>query len=67
MDVLDRHPLGLNFVTPLRNIAAETTGYYLLSYRAAHPAGSKGYQKVSVTVNNPELRVTAREGYLYGD
>ncbi|HXT20445.1 MAG TPA: VWA domain-containing protein [Thermoanaerobaculia bacterium] len=57
----------VNFVTPLSEIASETTGYYLLSYRATHPRGQDGYQKVKVAVTNPGLRVKAREGYRYGD
>lgn len=57
----------VNFVTPLSEIAGETTGYYLLSYRATHPRGESGYQKVKVSLANPGLRVKAREGYRYGD
>ncbi|HET9768857.1 MAG TPA: VWA domain-containing protein [Thermoanaerobaculia bacterium] len=57
----------VNFVTPLSQIASETTGYYLLSYRATHPRGESGYQEVKVSLANPGLRVKAREGYKYGD
>jgi VWFA-related protein len=57
----------VNFVTPLSEIAGETTGYYLLAYRATHPRGATGYQKVKVSLANPGLRVKAREGYRYGD
>ena len=57
----------VNFVTPLGEIASETTGYYLLAYRATHPRGRSGYQEVKVSVSNPGLRVKAREGYRYGD
>ena len=42
----------VNFVTPLSEVASETTGYYLLSYRATHPRGRSGYQKVKVTLRN---------------
>lgn len=55
-----------NFDAPLGKIAAENSGYYLLSYRSRHPAGSSGYQKVSVALKSPDLKVRAREGYLYG-
>ena len=55
-----------NFDAPLEKIAAENSGYYLLSYRSRHPAGSSGYQKVSVALKSPDLKVRAREGYLYG-
>lgn len=57
----------VNFVTPLSEVASETTGYYLLSYRATHPRGQSGYQKVKVSLRNPGLQVKAREGYRYGD
>jgi VWFA-related protein len=57
----------VNFVTPLEGISAETTGYYLLAYRATHPRGQSGYQKVTVTLRNPEFRVKAREGYTFGE
>jgi VWFA-related protein len=56
----------VNFVTPLQQIAEETSGYYMLAYQATHPHGTSGYQAVKVTVSNPEFRVKAREGYLYG-
>ena len=55
-----------NFITPLRRIADESNGYYLLSYLAQHPAGEVGYRKVKVTTRNPEFRVRARKGYRYG-
>jgi VWFA-related protein len=57
----------VNFVTPFRLVAEETTGYYLLAYRSTHPRGSSGFQEVAVAVRNPEFRVKAREGYRYGD
>jgi VWFA-related protein len=55
-----------NFITPLKRVASENSGYYLLSYRSTHPAGSAGYQKVVVDTKNREFKVRAREGYLYG-
>ncbi len=57
----------VNFVTPLESVAAETTGYYLLAYQSTHRQGERGYQKVTVKLRNPGLRVKAREGYIYGD
>jgi VWFA-related protein len=57
----------VSFLGPLRKIADENNGYYLLSYQATHEAGTSGYQEVSVTVRNPELVVRARKGYRYGD
>jgi VWFA-related protein len=57
----------VSFITPLEQIAEEASGYYLISYRAPHPHGSSGFQPVKVLVKNPEFRVKARAGYLYGD
>jgi VWFA-related protein len=55
-----------SFTEPLRKISEMTSGYYLLSYESKRPASDSGYQRVEVGVRNPELRVQAREGYLYG-
>ncbi|HEX5761408.1 MAG TPA: VWA domain-containing protein [Thermoanaerobaculia bacterium] len=55
-----------NFLTPLRQVSEENSGYYLLSYTATHPAGADGFQKVKVAARNPEFRVRAREGYVFG-
>ena len=53
--------------TPLQQVAEETSGYYLISYSARHPRGGSGFQPVRVLLQNPEFRVTARAGYLYGE
>ena len=55
----------VNFETPLRQIAADNNGYYLLSYTARHPAGESGYEKVDVATRNADFVVRAREGYLF--
>jgi VWFA-related protein len=55
-----------NFRTVLEQVSKENNGYYLLSYRSEHPAGSSGFQKVEVKTVNPEFRVKAREGYSWG-
>ncbi|MEE8368002.1 MAG: VWA domain-containing protein [Thermoanaerobaculia bacterium] len=57
----------INFLTPLRKIANENIGYYLLSYRAEHPVGEVGYQKVSIRMRERRLKVRAPRGYRYGD
>jgi VWFA-related protein len=57
----------VHFNIPLEQTAEETSGYYLLSYRATHPRGRTGFQRVKVTVENPEFRVKTRSGYAYGD
>lgn len=56
-----------SFISPMREVADENTGYYLLSYKATHPVGESGYQKVEVKTANPSFKVRAREGYLYGE
>jgi VWFA-related protein len=54
-----------NFTSALEQVSKENNGYYLLSYRSEHPAGSKGFQAVEVKTVNPEFRVKARKGYSY--
>jgi len=56
-----------NFINPMRQVAEENTGYYLLSYRATHPAGESGFQRVKVRTTNPGFKVKARDGYLFGE
>ncbi|MCG8460791.1 MAG: VWA domain-containing protein, partial [Holophagales bacterium] len=56
----------VSFLTPMRQIADEANGYYLLSYAAEHPAGETGYRDVAVKVSNPDLVVRSRTGYRYG-
>jgi VWFA-related protein len=56
---------AVSFLTPLKQIERQNAGYYLITYHAQHGAGS-GYQKVNVSVKNPEFRVKARGGYSYG-
>ncbi len=55
-----------SFTTPLNRIENTNNGYYLLTYRSRHGKGEKGYQKVNVSVRNPEFRVISRSGYQYG-
>ena len=55
-----------NFLTALEQVSTENNGYYLLSYRSEHPAGTSGFQSVEVKTANPEFRVKARQGYSYG-
>lgn len=56
---------AVSFLTPLKEIERQNAGYYLITYHAQHGAGS-GYQKVDVSLKNPEFRVKARGGYSYG-
>jgi VWFA-related protein len=55
----------VNFATPLKNMERESSGYYLLTYRISKPRGEHGYQKIDVSLQNPEFRVRARDGYVY--
>ncbi len=54
-----------NFRTALTDISTENNGYYLLSYRSEHPAGSAGFQQVQVTTANPDLKLRTRKGYAW--
>ncbi len=55
-----------SFTGAFREISDLTSGYYLLSYQSRRPAGESGYQRVRVGTRNPEFRIYARQGYLYG-
>ena len=55
-----------SFKPAIHNIEEINAGYYLVTYRSKKAPGDKGYQKVDVSVKNPELRVVARSGYEYG-
>jgi len=55
-----------SFGPAVEHVENVNSGYYLVTYRAQHPKGEKGYQKVSVTVRNPEFKVVARSGYQFG-
>ncbi|PYQ31062.1 MAG: hypothetical protein DMF56_03930 [Acidobacteria bacterium] len=55
-----------SFTQPLKRIENVNNGYYLLTYRTKHARGEHGYQRVKVSVKNPEFKVVARQGYQYG-
>ncbi len=59
------YPFFTSYTTPLEQIAQDSTGYYLLSYRSPHPRDASGYQRVEVEAKNPNFRVRARRGYSY--
>ncbi|MCP4245617.1 MAG: hypothetical protein GY778_01075, partial [bacterium] len=56
----------VNFIIPMRAVANENVGYYLLSYRSEHPLGESGYQKIEVGARVPGVVVRAQRGYRYG-
>lgn len=55
-----------SFSPALKQVENANAGYYLLTYTSRHPRGDKGFQKVDVSVKNPEFRVKARAGYQFG-
>jgi VWFA-related protein len=56
----------LNAAVPLRAIADDNAGYYLISYRSEHPSGEHGYRKIDVKTRAPGYDVRARTGFRYG-
>lgn len=56
----------VNFITPLRRIDRENTGYYLLSFRTEHPSGESGYRQIKVKAKDRKIRIRTRRGYKYG-
>lgn len=59
--------MNLSFQPALEQIEQTNSGYYLVTYRSPHPRGEKGFQKVDVSVKNPEFKVIARSGYEFGN
>ncbi len=55
-----------SYLQPLEKISAQTTGYYLVTFQAKHPAGETGYQKIDVRVKRRGVQVRTRSGYRYG-
>jgi len=55
-----------SFTGPLSRIENVNNGYYLLTYRTKHGRGERGYQRVRVSVKNPEFKDIARAGYQFG-
>jgi len=54
------------FTGALHRVEQTTNGYYLISYTTKKPRGTSGFQKVRLSVRNPDFKVRAREGYSYG-
>jgi len=44
----------------------DISGYYLISYYTKKDPSASGYQKVAVSLTNPEFRIKSREGYIFG-
>lgn len=56
----------VSFKSRLERIGRENLGYYLLSFRATHPAGESGYRSVRVGTKDRRIRIRAQRGYRYG-
>lgn len=55
-----------DYIDPLRHIARQNSGYYLLSYRTEIPPEGEGYREVKVSTQQEGLNVRSRGGYRYG-
>lgn len=55
-----------NFRNAVGSVEETNAGYYLLTYRSKQPRGTTGFQKVNVSLRNPEFRVVSRSGYQLG-
>ncbi|MCL4838620.1 MAG: VWA domain-containing protein [Thermoanaerobaculia bacterium] len=55
----------VSFATALERIDRETNGYYLLAFAPPEGVEAGTYQRLRLTVRNPELRVTVREGLRF--
>lgn len=56
----------VGFLAPMKDVAEENSGYYLLSYQSPRPAGQVGYQRLEVKSPREGIEVRARRGYRYG-
>jgi VWFA-related protein len=57
---------GTSFKPVVKKVDQTNAGYYLVTYRSRKPNGEKGFQKVDVSLKNPEFKVVARSGYEFG-
>ncbi|MGZ5442801.1 MAG: VWA domain-containing protein [Thermoanaerobaculia bacterium] len=60
------YQFSTNFKPIVKKVEQTNAGYYLVTYRSRHPRGEKGFQKVDVSLKNPEFKVVARSGYEFG-
>ena len=56
-----------NVMTPMRQVAGENQGYYLLSFRSEYEAGTGGYRSIKVKVPEGKYKVRSRTGFRYGE
>ena len=62
----DYFQFNTSFKSAVDRIEDTNAGYYLLTYRTQKPKGERGYQKVEVSLRNPEFKVVSRSGYQFG-
>jgi VWFA-related protein len=56
-----------NVMTPMRQVAGENQGYYLVSFRSEYEAGTGGYRNIKVKIREGKYRVRSRTGFRYGE
>ena len=56
-----------NIMSPMRQVAEENQGYYLVSFRSEYEAGTQGYRNIKVKVRDGSYKVRSRTGFRYGE
>lgn len=56
-----------NIMSPMRQVAEENQGYYLVSFRSEYEAGTQGYRDIKVKVRDGSYKVRSRTGFRYGE
>ncbi len=56
-----------NVLSPMRRVAEENRGYYLVSFRSEYEAGTEGYRNIKVKVRDGKYKVRSRTGFRYGE
>lgn len=56
-----------NILTPMRQVAEENQGYYLVSFRSEYEAGTQGYRGIKVKIREGKYKVRSRTGFRYGE
>ena len=56
-----------NIMTPMRQVAEENQGYYLVSFRSEYEAGTQGYRDIKVKIREGKYKVRSRTGFRYGE
>lgn len=56
-----------NVLSPMRQVAEENQGYYLLSFRSEYESGTRGYRDIKVKVREGKYKVRSRTGFRYGE